>query len=511
MSSATAPRKPAPRLPRPAARYWKGKVPKGLAPGGAASSSEDDDDEGRDENQLEEGDVLIEDVEEEEEEEEEGGLEVRQAITGAKGKGMGREGAGAGLSVKLGDVSVSREGRVTVAGRAEVGRTAVEIEEEEEEEDEEAEAGEEEEEEEEETSSEESSSEEEAPKVQFRPVFVPKRGRATIAEKEALSEGTEEAQRRKELEAAARKQQSHDMVAESIKRELAEQEKEAEVPDVDDTDGLDPTAEFDAWRLRELARIKRDKELALARELAAAEVARRRALPESQRLAEDLAHASASRAAKPKGQQKFLQKYWHKGAFHQDEEVLSRRDYTEATEGTVDVSVLPKVMQVRNFGKRGRTKYTHLVDQDTSAGAGGFGGTGPVGGGGTAGAGCFVCGGPHLKKDCPQNRELPPNRIGTGANSAPTGGRRWGGERERDGADGRGAWRDRDRERDERPRRDERERRGSYKDRDRSRDRDRRRERERDVPRRSRSRSPRRERRRSQSVSGGREKRRRLD
>ena len=59
----------------------------------------------------------------------------------AKGRG-----AGAGLSVRLGDVSVSREGRVTVAGRAEVGRTAVEIEEEEEEEDEE-EAGEEEEEE----------------------------------------------------------------------------------------------------------------------------------------------------------------------------------------------------------------------------------------------------------------------------------------------------------------------------------------------------------------------------
>lgn len=58
--------------------------------------------------------------------------------------------------------------------------------------------------------------------MQFRPVFVPKRARATIAEREQLAEDTEEALKKKEEEAERRKKESHDLVAESIKRELAE-------------------------------------------------------------------------------------------------------------------------------------------------------------------------------------------------------------------------------------------------------------------------------------------------
>lgn len=49
-----------------------------------------------------------------------------------------------------------------------------------------------------------------------------RRARVTVAEKDAMAQDTEEAQRRKEAEAEERKKQSHDMVADSIRRELAE-------------------------------------------------------------------------------------------------------------------------------------------------------------------------------------------------------------------------------------------------------------------------------------------------
>lgn len=61
--------------------------------------------------------------------------------------------------------------------------------------------------------------------VELTPIFETyRRARATIAEKEALAEDSEEAIKRKEQEAEERRKASHDMVAESIRRELLESE-----------------------------------------------------------------------------------------------------------------------------------------------------------------------------------------------------------------------------------------------------------------------------------------------
>ncbi|MEQ2189906.1 Microfibrillar-associated protein 1A, partial [Goodea atripinnis] len=100
-----------------------------------------------------------------------------------------------------------------------------------------------------------------------------------------------------------------------------------------------------------------------------------------------------------KGKYKFLQKYYHRGAFFMDEEEdVYKRDFSAPTlEDHFNKTILPKVMQVRrftyatshsltmagiyypggydcfhshqvkNFGRSGRTKYTHLVDQDTTS------------------------------------------------------------------------------------------------------------------------------------------------
>lgn len=72
-----------------------------------------------------------------------------------------------------------------------------------------------------------------------------------------------------------------------------------------------------------------------------------------------------------------MQKYYHKGAFFQDtpDDVAATaggdgifgRDFSAPTgEDKLDKSILPKVMQVKHFGRSGRTKWTHLVAEDTT-------------------------------------------------------------------------------------------------------------------------------------------------
>lgn len=116
--SSTA-RRQAPRPARPAARYWKGKAPKGAAE--LPSSEEEDEDEVQE--VEEEGDVplggeqLINGMGEGEGEDD----EDEDGTSRAKGKKVGK------MSVALRDVNISKEGKVIVGGKDEVGRTALEV------------------------------------------------------------------------------------------------------------------------------------------------------------------------------------------------------------------------------------------------------------------------------------------------------------------------------------------------------------------------------------------------
>lgn len=163
----------------------------------------------------------------------------------------------------------------------------------------------------------------------------------------------------------AEKQAAHDLAAARIVRDLQEKQHEAAHMDVDDTDGVDPDAEFAAWRARELARIERLRRAEEAHKAETAELERRRALTEAERLQEDLEHARQTRQAKQRGQQGFLQTYYHKGAFFQDMDIL-QRDYSQSTVDAVDKRHLPQILQKRHFGQRSQSKWTHLSAEDTT-------------------------------------------------------------------------------------------------------------------------------------------------
>ena len=98
------------------------------------------------------------------------------------------------------------------------------------------------------------------------------------------------------------------------------------------------------------------------------EVDRLRSLTEDERRQELRLNPKLVTNKTAKGKYKFLQKYYHRGAFYLDkEEEVLKQDFAMPTlEDHFDKTILPKVMQVKNFGRCGRTKYTHLVDQDTT-------------------------------------------------------------------------------------------------------------------------------------------------
>ncbi|KAL4354783.1 hypothetical protein GQ457_06G013200 [Hibiscus cannabinus] len=234
-------------------------------------------------------------------------------------------------------------------------------------------------EEEEEESEYETDSEEEHMGIAMaKAVFVPKSERETIVERkrlEAEERAIEEAEKRK-LE--HRKIETRQLVVEKI-REDAEIQKnmelEANIEDVDTDDEINEAEEYEAWKAREIARIKRDREEREAMIKEREEIEKVRNMTEEER--REWERRNPKPAPPPKQKWKFMQKYFHKGAFFQTDaddpaatagaHNIFHRDFSAPTgDDKMDKTILPKVMQVKHFGRSGRTKWTHLVNEDTT-------------------------------------------------------------------------------------------------------------------------------------------------
>jgi microfibrillar-associated protein 1 len=205
----------------------------------------------------------------------------------------------------------------------------------------------------------------------FKPVFVSKKGRETLDEAKRIEAEEEQLEEDKKKRQQERKVETKQIVLSEMKKDQEEQLKRGKVNDSDedmpdDNDNLnedEEEAEAQAWKLRELLRIKRDREERQKMMEEAAATAARRLMTDDEIL-------KMTPAPEPKtNQYRFLQKYYHSGGFYRNEDDPTfQRDFTAPTgaDRTIDRTLLPKVLQVKKFGLKGRTKYTHLVDQDTT-------------------------------------------------------------------------------------------------------------------------------------------------
>jgi microfibrillar-associated protein 1 len=211
-----------------------------------------------------------------------------------------------------------------------------------------------------------------------KPVFIPKSQRDTIAERERLEEEERQLEELVKKRLQVRKMETKQLVVEEIRKEEHIEKalnEEANIEDVDTDDELNEAEEYEAWKNREIARIKRDREERDARLKEKEEIERLRNMTEEER--REWERKNAKQVHQTKQKWKFMQKYYHKGAFFQEgaddviqsagKDGIYTRDFSEPTgEDKMDKSILPKVMQVKHFGRSGRTKWTHLVNEDTT-------------------------------------------------------------------------------------------------------------------------------------------------
>ncbi|THU53948.1 hypothetical protein C4D60_Mb10t19780 [Musa balbisiana] len=232
------------------------------------------------------------------------------------------------------------------------------------------------EEEEEESEYETDSEEEQMGIAMVKPVFIPKSQRDTIAERERLEEEERRLEELVKKRLDERKVETRQIVVEEIRKDEEIQknlEAEANISDVDTDDDMNEAEEYEAWKTREIARIKRERDDRDARLKEKEEIEKVRNMTEEER--REWERKNPKPLSAPKQKWRFMQKYYHKGAFFQSSsddhaatagtDDIFRRDFSAPTgEDRMDKTILPKVMQVKHFGRSGRTKWTHLVEYE---------------------------------------------------------------------------------------------------------------------------------------------------
>lgn len=250
-------------------------------------------------------------------------------------------------------------------------------------------------------------SDENSASIQVKPVFVKRSERVTIAQRDEAASKMAEKAMQEMARIQERQKSSRQIVVDEINRENTQEieDKDSSMVDMPKEcdygtfeDGDKETREsiaYEAWRKRELKRVKKMTALKDAFIAQQKETERRRNLTDEERKLEDEALIKAGvrkdpNAVRLKGG--FQQKHYHKGAFYMDQDSLAKGD-EEAKQrairsGTTDESKfrdirrldfhqptgndkfisksLPKIMQVKNFGLKSRTKYTTLREEDTT-------------------------------------------------------------------------------------------------------------------------------------------------
>ena len=158
-------------------------------------------------------------------------------------------------------------------------------------------------------------------------------------------------------------------------KKLKSQQEKIYIHLPDDTDDQNDINEYNNWKERELKRIKRDIEKYESYIKEQEEIKKRRLMSETEIKEDNIRLGADSTKNRFRSKISFLQKYYHKGVFFQDEAEgdpnhVYNRDFNLPTwEDTVDKSNLPKMLAKRrgNAFKKSQSKYLHLNDADTTS------------------------------------------------------------------------------------------------------------------------------------------------